>query len=85
MMQDHLPATAAGTAQVGVVHHTVPKLLARQQYEQRTPAWYEVRKGLMTASDAAGALGIPAYASQRNVRAGLLKQKVSGTFTGNHM
>jgi putative phage-type endonuclease len=60
-------------------------LLERQQYEQRTPAWYEVRRGLMTASDAAGALGIPAYASQRNVRDNLLKQKVSGTFTGNVM
>jgi len=67
------------------MHPAVPVLLARQQYEQRTPAWYEVRKGLMTASDAAGALGIPAYASQRNVRESLLKQKVSGTFTGNHM
>ena len=68
-----------------MMHPKVPQLLARQQYEQRTPAWYEVRKGLMTASDAAGALGIPAFTGQRNVREGLLKQKVSGTFTGNHM
>lgn len=83
-MQD-LPLPAAGTAKVKIVHHAVPKLLARQQYEQRTPAWYEVRKKLMTASDAAGALGIPAFKGQRNVRNALLEQKVSGTFTGNYM
>ena len=78
--------TAAGIPRPGLtVHAKVPELLARQQYEQRTPAWYEVRKGLMTASDAAGALGIPAFKGQRNVRQSLLEQKVSGTFTGNHM
>ena len=80
-----LPPPAAGTAKVKIVHHAVPKLLAQPQFEQRTPAWYEVRRGLMTASDAAGALGIPAFKGQRNVRDSLLKQKVSGTFTGNHM
>jgi len=68
-----------------MMHPQVPPLLARQQYEQRTPAWYEVRRKLMTASDAAGALGIPAFTGQKNVRESLLKQKVSGTFTGNHM
>ena len=83
-MQD-LPPSAAGTAKVKIVHHAVPKLLARPQYEQRTPAWYDVRKLLMTASDAAGALGIPAFKGQRNVRKSLLEQKVSGTFTGNYM
>lgn len=60
-------------------------LLARPQYVQRTAEWYEIRKGLMTASDAAGALGIPAWEGQRNVRDNLLKQKVSGTFKGNFM
>jgi putative phage-type endonuclease len=81
-----MPAAAAGIQRDGMaVHPRVPELLARQQYEQRTPAWYEVRKGLMTASDAAGALGIPAFKGQRNVRKSLLEQKVSGTFTGNHM
>lgn len=84
-MQD-LPPHAAGLYHPNIlVHHAVPKLLARPQYEQRTPEWYDVRKGLMTASDAAGALGIPAFKGQRNVRDSLLKQKVSGTFTGNHM
>lgn len=83
----YLPPPAAGSRAPGDVpiHPKVRALLARQQYEQRTPEWYEVRKGLMTASDAAGALGIPAYKGQRNVRENLLEQKVSGTFTGNHM
>jgi putative phage-type endonuclease len=79
-MEDTTKMTA--TAQV---HPRVRALLARPQYVQRSPEWYEVRKGLMTASDAAGALGIPAWTGQRNVRENLLKQKVSGTFTGNHM
>lgn len=67
------------------LHPRVVALLARPQYVQRSEEWYEVRKGLMTASDAAGALGIPAWHGQRNVRDGLLKQKTSGSFTGNHM
>jgi putative phage-type endonuclease len=85
-MAPTLPKHAAGIRVPGmVVHSRVAELLAVEQYEQRTPAWYEVRRGLMTASDAAGALGIPAFKGQRNVRASLLDQKVSGTFTGNHM
>ena len=82
-----LPPIAAGTRPVNelCINPKVPELLAKTQYEQRTPAWYAVRKGLMTASDAAGALGIAAYKGHRNVRESLLDQKVSGTFTGNHM
>lgn len=76
---------AAGTWKNQSIHPVVPLLLVRPQYEQRTEAWYEVRKGLMTASDASGALGIPAFKSQRNPRQSLLEQKVSGSFTGNHM
>ena len=34
-----------------------------RQYEQRTPAWYEVRRSLMTASNAAAALGIKPFDS----------------------
>jgi putative phage-type endonuclease len=80
------PLHAAGIrGQSTIVHPKVYELLGRQQYEQRTPAWYDIRRGLMTASDAAGALGIPAFKGQRNVRNALLEQKVSGTFTGNHM
>jgi hypothetical protein len=42
-----LPPPAAGTRPVNTlaIHPVVPILLARQQYEQRTPAWYEIRKG----------------------------------------
>lgn len=81
-----VPKHAAGTWHPGVpIHPKVPELLSRPQYEQRTPEWYEVRKGLITASDASGALGIPCYKGQRNVRQSLLEQKVSGSFTGNHM
>lgn len=39
----------------------------------------------MTASDAAAAINVPAFKGQRNVRASTLDQKVSGSFTGNHM
>lgn len=81
-----LPSTiAAGIWKNQSIHPVVPKLLARPQYEQRTEAWYNVRKGLMTASDASGALDIPAFKGQRNPRKALLEQKVSGSFTGNHM
>lgn len=68
-----------------MAHPAIALVLARPQYVQRSKEWYEVRKGLITASDAAGALGIPAYASQRNVRTSLLKQKVENTFVGNVM
>lgn len=45
---------------------------------------YKRRETLMTASDAAAALGIPAFDGQRgNVRDALIKQKCSNTFKGN--
>lgn len=65
-------------------HPQVAALLQRQQWVQRTPEWFERRKTLMTASDAAGALGIPAFEGQSgNIRNNLIKQKVYGTFKGN--
>ena len=83
----HLPGlVAAGTYHPGVsISPVVQTVLSRKQYEQRTDAWYEVRKGLITASDAGGALGIPAFKGQRNPRQDCLKQKTTGQFTGNHM
>jgi hypothetical protein len=45
------------------LHPAVSKLLTRTQWAQRTPEWYEVRKGLVTASDAAAILGIPPFPS----------------------
>ena len=65
-------------------HPQVQVLLERPQWAQRAPEWYERRKTLMTASDAAGALGIPAFDGQRgDIRAELLKSKVYSTFKGN--
>ena len=69
---------------MGPTHPQVERLLARKQWAQRTPEWYERRKTLMTASDAAGALGIPAFEGQRgDIRASLIHQKVYTTFKGN--
>lgn len=68
------------------MHPKVAELLERPQWVQRTPEWYERRKTLMTASDAAGALGIPAFGPAANpemVRANLIKQKCHSTFRGN--
>lgn len=66
------------------IHPQVQKLLKTPQYAQRTPEWYEVRKNLMTASNAAAALGIKPYESFRgDPRAECIKQIVSGSFKGN--
>jgi putative phage-type endonuclease len=46
---------------VGPIHEKVLKLYERPQYAQRTPAWYEIRRGLITASEAAAALGIKPF------------------------
>lgn len=45
--------------------------MARENVEQRTEAWYRKRKGLLTASDVATALGMNPYKS----RSVLLKEK----------
>ncbi len=45
------------------MHQSISRLLQRPQWAQRTPEWYEVRKTLLTASDAAAALGVPPYKS----------------------
>lgn len=45
------------------MHPSVSKLLLRKQWAQRTPEWYEIRRELVTASDAAAILGIPPFAS----------------------
>lgn len=59
------------------LHPAVRTLFGRTQWQQRTPEWYEVRRGLMTASDAAAALGIPPFKSYRgDPRKELLKKKL---------
>ena len=61
-----------------MLHPRVDQLLQRKQYPQRTPEWYEVRKGLMTASEAAGALGIkPFEGFKGNPREELLFKKLN--------
>jgi putative phage-type endonuclease len=56
----------------------VQALFGRDQYEQRTPAWYEVRRELLTASDAAAALDVKPFASFRgSARAELLRKKLA--------
>lgn len=61
---------------MNVVEH-VKKL---HQIEQRTPEWYEARKGLLTASDAASALGLNPYQTSKS----LLQKKIfNDGFTGN--
>lgn len=49
----------------------VKAIMARENVDQRTEAWYRKRKGLLTASDVATAIGINPYKS----RAVLLKEK----------
>lgn len=59
------------------MHHKVARLLTRKQWAQRTPEWYEVRRTLLTASDAAGALDIKPFASYKgSPRADLLVKKL---------
>lgn len=71
MMSHHVIGTAAS------VHPKTLRLLAREQYVQRTPEWFEVRRDLITASDAASALDIKPYPSYRgSARKDLLKKKV---------
>jgi putative phage-type endonuclease len=66
------------------VHPKVIELINAEQWEQRTPAWIERRRTLITASDAAGALSIAPYESFRgDPRTELLKSKVHTTFKGN--
>lgn len=65
-------------------HPRVAELMSVPQYAQRTPEWYEVRKSLMTASNAAAALRIKPYESFRgDPREECIKQIVSGSFKGN--
>jgi len=59
------------------MHPKVADLLKRPQWEQRTPAWYEVRRTLLTASDVSSALDVKPYASYKgSPRADLLKKKL---------
>ena len=66
------------------VHPATVRLLAREQWAQRTPEWFAVRRDLLTASDAASALDIKPYPSYRgSSRAELLLKKVSNAPVNN--
>lgn len=72
----------AGTA--GGMHPATVRLMQREQWAQRTPEWYAIRRGLLTASDAASALDVKPYASYRgSARAELLKRKLSNAPLNN--
>ena len=75
---------AAAPEQLMPDHPKVTALFGRRQYAQRTPEWYEVRRGLLTASDAAAALDIKPYASYRgSARAELLQKKLANAPMNN--
>ncbi len=65
-------------------HPATRRLLAREQWVQRTPEWFSIRRELLTASDAASALDIKPYPSFRgSSRAELLRKKVSNAPVNN--
>lgn len=67
-----------------IMHPSTSRLLGREQWAQRTPEWYAVRRDLLTASDAASALDIKPYPSYRgSPRAELLKKKVTDAPVNN--
>lgn len=64
-------------AAAAALHPRTAALVGRKQWTQRTPEWYEVRKELLTASDAAAALDLKPYPSYRgSAKAEMLKRKV---------
>lgn len=78
------PGSAAAASMTPGLHPATARLLARQQYAQRTPEWYAVRRDMLTASDAAAALGVKPYASYRGCpRADLVRKKVRGDRVSN--
>lgn len=61
-----------------ILHPRTVALLSRPQWTQRTAEWYEIRKELLTASDAAAALDVKPYPSYRgSAKAELLKRKLT--------
>ena len=68
------------------IHPQVLRLIELNKLSppQRTPEWYAMRQTMMTASNAASALGIKPYASYSgDIRNDTIKQIVYGTFKGN--
>ena len=60
------------------MHPQTQYLLNAEQYEQRTEAWYAARRGLLTASDVAGVLGIKPFETfNKDPRMDVLLKKVT--------
>lgn len=67
-----------------ILHPRTLALVGREQYVQRTPEWYSIRRELLTASDAASALDIKPYASYRgSSRAELMRKKLDNAPVDN--
>ena len=63
-----------------MLHPKVVRLLEHKHYEQKSEAWLNVRKKLLTASDFASVIGLNKYKSADD----LLRDKLHGsTFKGN--
>ncbi len=63
------------------VHNKVRELLQIPQYEQRSPEWFEQRKGKLTSSDVDSVLGNSKYACFDEIL--FKKCGISKPFTGN--
>lgn len=73
------PSALSGPGGVAPVamHPGTARLLKREQWVQRTPEWYEARRDLITASEAASALGVKPFKSYRgDPREELMRKKV---------
>lgn len=68
----------------GELHPKVERVLAFEQFEQRTPEWYAARQTLITASDCAAALGVKPFKTYKgDIRAELLQKKLQAHFMTN--
>lgn len=66
------------------MHPRAVALLEREQFVQRSPEWFAVRRELLTASDAASALDMKPFPSYRgSPRAELLLKKVTNAPLNN--
>ena len=69
------------TWRMQTVHPRVRELLAVPQPAQRTEEWFEMRRGMLTASDLAAAIHLNPYESQFDLL--LKKCNIGKRFEGN--
>jgi len=66
------------------IQERIDRVKNAPQYAQRTPEWYEVRRGLMTASVVSAAMGMKPFASfTGDVRRDAIENAVHRKFKGN--